>query len=1232
MRRITLMLGIVALATTVSTGNAHAQQDVRRLTVNDKAGDPKPTPVQLAWQEAGLVGYWSFDGDGRSEFGNATQHGEIAPTRDRSGKVGGAVQFDAKKKGYFSIALKAGARFDQMKTGTVSLWVRWDKGPQTGKKEFRVFAPVLSRQQNGRFSTHLLGLTGLDPARAAVRWRSEFKCETMLEQEATKPVGVGRWHHVAISYQPNGQTLYVDGKIAATSDASPQMTNLGYEPPLVVGGWIGDGNLWSTAAVDDLAIWNEALLPEQIASLAAGRKTPLEIVSVVRFEDATNYSSLDEVNVPREHIQRNPLEALKFARDTLALVEKTAPRPKFKKRLDELERQVLALIEASGARIVGRTADKDAAEARAPAEAGKTIAIKTTAGNKKSFAQRTTSILELRRKIIFSHPTLSFDRLLINKRHAPNYLHQSRQYLGRYSPGGDGLAMLTDWKDSPEVKLLLKDKLPVGSVLHPDLSFDGKRVLFSFCDHSERDLNRRRFLIYEIGVAGSGLRQVTGGANDPLTTTENRETAIVEDYDPCYLPDGGFIFTSTRQQAHIRCQYGGRYFANFVLHRGDLENLDELGPRVARISFNEAPEWEPSVQDDGSVLYTRWDYINRHWNWFQSLWLTKPDGTGVAHVYGNYTRSPCITAEPRAVPGSKKIVSTAAAHHGYTAGSLILIDPRIGADGPEPITRLTPEVTFPESEYRGTTPEQADALIHSARGINNLSAFPLHGAYCNPYPLSEDLFLVAYTPSKLAKEGQRQGGVPYGIFLLDSLGGLELIYRDPEMSSFAPIPVVARETPPVLPSTIDPKRKEETGVYYVHNVYESTEKIPAGKVRSLRVLKIQEQTVEFPPSRGKVVLDLPKKILGTVPVEPDGSVAFRAPACQMLGLQLLDENGMAVMGMRTLIYLQPGETTSCIGCHESRSHVPGAGPRAATAERAYSAGSPIPASSRATVRELTPPAGPRYEGGLSFTRTVQPVLDRYCIRCHGLQASGEKPAGGINLLGTMKDTVLPYPDWPGPNRIRISTAYESLISREGLVSVPQCNYENDRSAPCDYYSHAGRLAKMLLAGHPDEDGKPRVQLDAESFDRIVQWLDVNAIFYGDYSWNKAEWQEPNPDGEKQLRAYIREVLGGTPGKETQRVLAEQPFETLVNVSLPSESRVLLGPLSADAGGWGTINGGPWKSKQSPQFRRMLELVNASVEPLATQDKAGTCNQNPCRCGTCWVRKARQDFLQQRRQN
>ena len=409
---------------------------------------------------------------------------------------------------------------------------------------------------------------------------------------------------------------------------------------------------------------------------------------------------------------------------------------------------------------------------------------------------------------------------------SPGYSHQSRQYLGRYSLPGPGLVVLESWKEHPKENVLLRNKLPVGSVLHPDLSFDAKRVLFSFCDHTVGDTKLRRFFIYEVGIDGRELRQRTGTSADVLAGADGRQTALVEDFDPCYLPDGGFAFVSTRLQTHVRCQYGDRYFANFVLYRADAG-----GSNIRRISFGEAPEWEPSVLDDGRIVYTRWDYINRHDTFFQSLWVTRPDGTATAHLYGNYTRNPCTTGEPRAVPGSHKIVSTATAHHSYTAGSIILVDPQRGQEGETPITRITPDIEFPETE-----------------------GWPV-GAYATPYPLSEDLFLVAYMPDRLVREGKVQRRNAYGIYLLDTLGGRELIYRDPDMSCFAPIPVKPRRKPPVFPSTVESNRGESTGVFYVQDVYRSTQPIPRGSIKSLRVVRIFPQTIETPPSRGKAIID-----------------------------------------------------------------------------------------------------------------------------------------------------------------------------------------------------------------------------------------------------------------------------------------------------------------------------------------------------------------------------------------
>jgi hypothetical protein len=433
------------------------------------------------------------------------------------------------------------------------------------------------------------------------------------------------------------------------------------------------------------------------------------------------------------------------------------------------------------------------------------------------------------------------------------------------------------------------------------LSFDARRVVFAFCDHAPADPNLRQFFLWEIGIDGHGLRQLTGKAADRLAGAEGRQTALIEDFDPCYLPDGGIAFVSTRPQTHIRCHYGGRYFANFLLHRADGD-----GSNIRQLSFAEAPEWKPSVLDDGRIVFARWDYTNRHSYHFQCPWVIRPDGTGTANVYGNMTRNPIHTGEPRQVPGSHKIVSTAMAHHGYTAGSMVLIDPRVGLDGLAPLTRITPEIAFPESE-----------------------GWPV-GAFATPFPLSEDLFLAAYTPEPLAREGQVQGVAAYGIYLVDTLGGRELIYRDPAMSCFSPIPVQPRPRPPVLPPATEVETDAETdaeaetsfGVFHVENVYRSTQPITAGCIKSLRVVRVFPQTVQTPPSRSITPYEMPKQIVGTAPVGADGSVAFRAPAGQPLFFQLLDENGMAVMTMRALVYLQPGETLGCVGCHEPRHVAP----------------------------------------------------------------------------------------------------------------------------------------------------------------------------------------------------------------------------------------------------------------------------------------------------------------------
>ena len=827
---------------------------------------------------------------------------------------------------------------------------------------------------------------------------------------------------------------------------------------------------------------------------------------------------------------------MELARNTLALVERSAPRPKLAAELQTLQKRF-------------------------------------PQGGKLSDGQRQTlyaAVRSLRRRIILSHPALDFDKLLINKRSANLPGHMCDQYLGRHSRPGPGLAVLESWKEVPRVRLLLAGKLPAGVVQHPDLSFDAKRVLFAFCDTSKKgDSKRRSHLIYEVTIDGGKVRQVTGTPRDPFAGAKGRQTVLIEDFDPCYLPDGGFAFISTRSQQFGRC-HGSRYVPSYILYRADMDGLN-----IQQISFNEANEWDPSVLDDGRIIYCRWDYINRHDTNFQSVWVTHPDGTGTAHYYGNYSVGPCMISEAQAIPGSHKVVATATDHHGYTAGSIIVIDPTKGQDGGAPLLCVTPEIGFPErGAPKGTmyTPRPLPADIVASKGNRRRRC-------ATPHALTEDLFLVAYPHESRC-----------AIYLIDTLGGRELIYYDPEISCFSPMAVRPRPVPPVPISTVAGREKEKTGRFYVRDVYQSTQPIERGSIKRLRVSAIISQPTRSKPILSHVNNEIIKRILGTVPVEADGSVAFEAPADTPMQFQLLDSDGMAVMTMRSLVYLRPGEMSGCVGCHEPREDTPVMRGRA----------------SALRFRKLEPTAGPRYEGGFSFVRTVQPVLDRYCIGCHGL----EKTEAGVNLTGAFRDT--------NGKGLRFTVSYESIMRRGGMVKIAQRNRETAYSKPKDYYAHAGRLTRMLLDGHPDKAGKPKVKLDRDSLQRIVDWLDLNAQFYGDYSFNRLETQKPVSAGEKALRQAVARRFGTK--------IAEQPFAALVNLALPSESRILKAPLAEKAGGWGQrFPRGAWANTGDLTYKHMVKLVEACLPELARHDIAGTCGSpegKGCRCGCCWVRQVR----------
>jgi hypothetical protein len=293
---------------------------------------------------------------------------------------------------------------------------------------------------------------------------------------------------------------------------------------------------------------------------------------------------------------------------------------------------------------------------------------------------------------------------------------------------------------------------------------------------------------------------------------------------------------------------------------------------------------------------------------------------------------------------------------------------------------------------------------------------------------------------------------------------------------------------------------------------------------------------------------------------------------------------MAVMTMRTFVYLQPGEFRSCVGCHEQKGSAPPAAPTAMK-------GRPV---------AIIPPSDPSYADGFSFMRSVQPVLDRHCIRCHGLG----KIEGKLDLLGTVETPKKPR-GWMVSKILKTARSYNSICNAPGLIKTAKFKAESHATRPRDYFAVAGKLVPLLMKGHA------KVKFTAREIAPIIDWLDVNAQYCGNYSFNRIEDRIAEPAGEKALRAWI--------AKRFDAKLAAQPFAALVNVGRPAASRILNAPLPVAGGGWGQIKSG-FAGKNDPDYKRAVKLVTASIRPRKYKDIDGTCGRTPCLCKSCWVRK------------
>ncbi len=648
----------------------------------------------------------------------------------------------------------------------------------------------------------------------------------------------------------------------------------------------------------------------------------------------------------------------------------------------------------------------------------------------------------LRRKIALDNPLMRFGPLMFCKRVPTSYSHLVMQYFGwRARPGG-GLFRLDRPGYSFAAWDILGGALEKGSVLEPRLSYDGKRILFSFVQDAGKEydplqLNNKTdegfYHVYEAGVDGTDLRQITQGPYDDLM--------------PAYLPDGGIVFSSTRRKGYARCfgaQFSPRWHV-YALHRMDAD-----GGNLRPLSFHDTNEWFPAVANTGLILYSRWDYIDRDAVTHQNLWATRPDGTNPAAIWGNAVDKPHCTFQIQPIPESSKIVFTASAHHSITGGPIVVVNPDVDNNSLDALTRITPGIPFPEAE-----------------------SMDIREYYDAPWPLSEKYFLASYSPWPLVWEPGANLPHALGIYLIDAFGNRELLYRDPVIGSTNACPLAPRPIPPVLPSTLPPDADDQ-GEILVANVYEGLDAAAQGLIKEIRVIQIFPKTtpVGGTPPIGLALEENARAVLGSAPVEPDGSVHLTVPARTPILFQLLDENGMAYQTMRSLTYLQPGEKISCVGCHENRRDAPLAG---------------VPLAARRPPSQILPKD---YENEpFSYVRMVQPILDKHCVRCHGgpeAQGNLDLSGGPLNGYTTSYWALCGDKDFAGPNT-NPDTAAAALVPRFGMRNQVQVTPPGGR-----YGARGSRLIALLRDGHEE------VSLDAEEFRRLAQWIDCNAIFYGAY--------------------------------------------------------------------------------------------------------------------------------------